>query len=119
MKSNRIFGGVLLATLSVGAVLALPLSSHAAPRAGAAFQDDSSTVASAVTQKLDKKQFRDVKVTVDNGIATLTGTVDLAVYKSDAAKRAQKVKGVTAVRDQIQVGGPVVPDGQLTQKLLE
>ena len=35
MKNNRIFGGVLLATLGFGAVLALPLSSYAAPRTGA------------------------------------------------------------------------------------
>jgi len=119
MKNNRIFGGVLLATLGFGAVLALPLSSYAAPRTGAAVQDDSSAVASAVSQKLDKKQFRDVKVTVDNGIAALTGTVDLAVYKTDAARHAQKVRGVTAVRNLLEVSGPMVPDAQLKQKLLE
>jgi osmotically-inducible protein OsmY len=69
--------------------------------------------------KLNKKQFKDVKVSVENGIATLTGTVDLYEYKMDADKRVHKVKGVTAVRDDIQVAGPEVPDQQLQAKLTE
>jgi hyperosmotically inducible periplasmic protein len=70
--------------------------------------------------KLNKKQFKDIQVSVDaNGIATLTGTVDLYEYKTDAEKRVSKAKGVTAVRDQIQVGGPTVPDAELQSKLSE
>jgi osmotically-inducible protein OsmY len=81
--------------------------------------EDESSVTAAVTDKLNKKQFQGVKATVENGIATLTGTVDLYEYKADAAKRAQKVKGVAAVRNEIQVGGPTVSDDQLKAKLLE
>jgi len=82
-------------------------------------QEDENSVAAAVTSKLNKKQFQNVKATVQNGIATLTGTVDLYEYKADAGKRAQKVKGVAAVRNQIEVGGPTVPDDQLKAKLVE
>jgi len=61
-----------------------------------------------------------VKASVDsNGIATLTGSVDLYEYKMDAGKRAQKVKGVTGVRNEIQVAGPSMPDSELQQKLVE
>jgi osmotically-inducible protein OsmY len=69
--------------------------------------------------KLNKSQFKDVKVTVDNGIATLTGNVNLYEYKKDAANRIRKAKGVTAVRNDIQVNGPSVPDDQLKAKLAE
>jgi hyperosmotically inducible protein len=117
MIPTRITGSATLAGLVVGALLSLPHSSFAAPRInGAATMEDESSTAAA---KLDKKQFKDVKVTVENGIATLTGTVDLYEYKADAGKRVQKVKGIAGVRNQIQVAGPTVSDDQLKSKLLE
>ena len=54
-----------------------------------------------------------MKVTVQNGIATLSGTVDLYEYKVDADKRVHKVKGVEAVRNEIEVAGPSVSDQEL------
>ena len=118
MIPTRITGSATLAGLVVGALLSLPQASFSAPRtSGAAvgMEDESS----AVTAKLDKKQFKDVKVSVENGIATLTGTVDLYEYKADADKRVHKAKGVTAVRNDIQVAGPTVPDNELKAKLAE
>ncbi len=74
----------------------------------------------AISQaRLDKKQFHNVKVSVDQGIATLTGTVDLYAYKADADKRVRKANGVTAVRNLIEVGGPTIPDEVLRDKLGE
>jgi osmotically-inducible protein OsmY len=69
--------------------------------------------------RLNKKQYRDVKVTVNNGTATLTGTVNLYVYKADAVKRVSKVNGIAAVHDLIEVAGPTVPDQVLQDKLQE
>src|SRR3569833_2186682 len=70
--------------------------------------------------KLTKSQFKDVKVQVDsNGIATLTGTVNLYEYKRDAANRVRKAKGVTAVRNDIQVTGASDSDEDLKKKLGE
>ncbi|HXS76714.1 MAG TPA: BON domain-containing protein [Terracidiphilus sp.] len=70
--------------------------------------------------KLNKSRFKDVKVSVDNsGIATLTGTVSLYEYKSDAANRVRKAKGVNAVRNEIQVAGPSTSDEDLKKKLGE
>jgi osmotically-inducible protein OsmY len=76
-------------------------------------------VATDAAARLNKKQYRNVKVTVDNGIATLSGTVDLFEYKADAEKSVRKAKGVTAVRNQIEVAGPTVSDQELQAKLVE
>ena len=129
MNPTRLTGRLTLAGVVVGALLGLPQASFAAPLGTAAFamapgslsgsMEDEGSAAAAVTAKLGKKQFQNVKVTVDNGVATLTGTVDLFEYKADAAKRAQKVKGITAVRNTIEVSGPSVSDDQLKAKLLE
>jgi hyperosmotically inducible protein len=75
-------------------------------------------VQNAVAQKLtSKKQFRDVKASVEDGIVTLTGTVDLYQRKLDAAKLARKIGHVQGVRNLVTVAGPDVPDAQLEQKL--
>jgi hyperosmotically inducible protein len=72
----------------------------------------------AVTQKLgSKSQFRDVKASVEDGIVTLTGTVDLYQRKLDAARLARKIGHVQGVRNLVTVAGPYVPDTQLEQKL--
>src|SRR3954451_9409370 len=84
---------------------------------GAASRYDNQ-VQTAVTHKLDaKKQFRDVKASVEDGIVTLTGSVDLYQRKLDAAKLARKAAHEQGVRSLITVGGPDVPDAQLEQKL--
>ena len=75
-------------------------------------------IQNTVAQKLAKKnQFRSVQATVEDGIVTLTGTVDLYQRKLDAAKLARKAGKVQGVRNLITVGGPDVPDAQLEQKL--
>ena len=71
-----------------------------------------------VTQKLaSKSQFRDVKASVEDGIVTLTGTVDLYQGKLDVAKLARKTANTQGVRNLVTVAGPNVPDAQLEQKL--
>ena len=72
-----------------------------------------------VTKALDKKQFRDVKAAVQNGVVTLTGTVDLYSAKEDADKKAHHRKNVKGVQNLIEVAGPVVEDQQLRNKLAE
>lgn len=87
------------------------------PCSSAADQQD---VAAQVRAKLDKSQYKNVEVNVDaNGIATLSGTVNLYEYKADADRTVHKVKGVTAVRNDIEVAGPTVPDSQLQKTLGE
>jgi len=121
MIPTRIAGKISLAGFVVGALLSLPQVSLAIPLAegAAARMEDESSVTAAVTAKLDKKQFQNVKATVENGVAVLSGSVDLYEYKADAEKRIHKMKGVSAVRNEIQVAGPTVPDQELKSKLLE
>src|ERR1700693_4094162 len=72
----------------------------------------------AVSQKIhEAKQLQSVSSSVEDGIVTLTGTVNLYQDKLDAAKKAKKIDHVTGVRNDIAVAGQTVPDGQLQQKL--
>ena len=111
----------LLAVTLAGALLSLPqISLAAASGSGATAQAQADNpAASDAAARLNKKQYKNVTVNVDNGIATLSGTVDLFEYKADAEKSMHKAKGVTAVRNLIEVGGPAVSDAELTAKLGE
>ena len=108
---------VAAVALTLG-VIAIPQSAFSAPAAGLGIGQDAGNEAQG---KLSKSQFKDVKVSVENGIATLTGTVSLYEYKKDAANRVRKAKGVTAVRNEIEVSGDKanVSDSELKSKLVE
>ena len=72
----------------------------------------------AVSRKIhDAEQLQSLSSSVEDGIVTLTGTVNLYQDKLDAAKKAKKIAKVTGVRDDIVVAGEAVPDSQLQQKL--
>jgi hyperosmotically inducible protein len=72
-----------------------------------------------VMKSLDNKRFKDVKASVQNGVVTLTGTVDLYSAKVDADNKAHHRKNVKGVENQIQVVGPPVEDVTLRDKLAE
>lgn len=102
-------GGTILA-LAMLSAMTFAQTSPAARYDGA--------IETTVTEKLaTKNQFKNVKSTVEDGIVTLTGSVDLYQRKLDAAKTARKIKDVQGVRNLIEVAGPNIPDGQLEQKL--
>ena len=68
----------------------------------------------AVNRKLeDSKQLQKVNSSVEDGIVTLAGTVDLYQDKLDAAKKAKKTANVNGVRNDITVAGENVPDSKL------
>jgi len=101
-----------------GSLLAIGLlsASLVAQTSAAARYDNQ--IQTAVTHKLAaKRQFSDVKASVEDGIVTLNGTVDLYQRKLDAAKLARKTSDVQGVRNLITVAGPNVPDAQLADKL--
>src|SRR5271165_6370037 len=102
----------------LGAMLAVGLLSATLMADSAAASRYDNQIQTTVTQKLTaKSQFRDVKASVEDGIVTLTGSVDLYQKKLDAAKLARKIANAQGVRDLITVAGPNVPDAQLEQKL--
>jgi len=72
----------------------------------------------AVSQKIhDAKQLQRVNSSVEDGIVTLTGTVNLYQDKLDAMNKVKKLANVTGVRNDITVAGETIPDAQLQQKL--
>jgi osmotically-inducible protein OsmY len=91
----------------------------AQPTASGAATQAANTQESDAAACLDKTHLRDVKVSVDQGVATLTGSVELYGYKADAGKRVRKAKGITSVRNLIEVAGPAIADQQLQDKLRE
>jgi len=112
MKGKMNFKTLAGSLLAVGL-----LSTTLLADTGAAARYDSQ-VQTAVTKKLaSKNQFNNVKANVEDGIVTLTGTVDLYQRKLDAGKLAKKIPNAQGVRNLIAVAGPNVSDEQLEQKL--
>ncbi len=103
---------------TAGSLLAVGLLSATLAAQTPAVARYDNQIQATVTHKLAAKpQFGDVKSAVEDGIVTLTGTVDLYQRKLAAAKVARKTASVQGVRNLITVAGPNVPDEQLEQKL--
>ena len=93
----------------LAAVLAIP----------AAFAQNDSDTQAAAQKALSSSRFKNVQVSVQNGMATLSGTVDLYATKMSADQKVRHVKGINAVRDDIQISGTgnEMSDQQLQEKL--
>jgi hyperosmotically inducible protein len=113
MASNKTnFLKVACAALAVGM-----LGGTLMAETGAASRYDNQIQAKAMQKLSAKKEFSKVKANVQDGIVTLTGTVDLYQGKLDAAKLSRKAGPTQGVRNLLDVAGPNVPDAQLEQKL--
>jgi hyperosmotically inducible protein len=76
-----------------------------------------SDIQARVTQQLTKKQdFRNLQASTEDGIVTLSGSVDLYRQKLDAAKKVRKLDKVQGVRNLIAVSSSA-PDAELEAKL--
>jgi osmotically-inducible protein OsmY len=76
-----------------------------------------SDIQARVTQQLTKKQdFRNLQASTEDGIVTLSGSVDLYQQKLDAAKKVRKLDQVQGVRNLIAVSSSA-PDAELEAKL--
>jgi osmotically-inducible protein OsmY len=71
---------------------------------------------SNVSRLTTKKELRNVQASVEDGIVTLTGNVDLYQQKLDATKKVHKLANVQGIRNQIAVNGNV-SDAQLVTAL--
>jgi osmotically-inducible protein OsmY len=84
----------------------------------AAFAQNDSDIQTSVQKALSGSRFKGIQASVQNGVVDLTGSVDVVATKVSADQKAHHVKGVTAVRNDIQVnGGGEVSDQQLQAKL--
>src|ERR1700757_3047798 len=94
-----------------GSLLALGLLSATLVAGNSPASRYDNQIQNTVTQKLEsKRQYSNVKATAEDGIVTLTGTVDLYQRKLDAGKLARKTSNSQGVRNLITVAGPNVPD---------
>ena len=57
----------------------------------------------AVKKAFDAQDFKDVTVTVKNGVVRLTGSVPTGTRRLDAAVLARSIQGVRAVQDDLRV----------------
>lgn len=105
-----------LAVALAVAGLVMPAAAIAGPR-----QNDGRTdpqIQAAVQAELQKKdKLRGVSAAVEDGIVTLSGSVDLYIDKMNAEKRARKTRNVDGVRNHIQVTGKQVTDAELAETL--
>ena len=98
-------------------ILALGVTAFAAGSSNSATRYDDSIQAQVSKQLSEKKEFQQVQSTVEDGIVTLNGNVDLYQQKLDATKKLHKLANVQGVRNLIEVAGPNVPDEQLAAQL--
>jgi hyperosmotically inducible periplasmic protein len=101
----------LTSFLAVGVLSA----SLAAQTSNARYDTDIQT---RVTQQLAKqKNLRGVQATTEDGIVTLSGSVDLYQQKLDAAKKVRKLDRVQGVRNLVAVSSSA-PDAEVQAKLV-
>lgn len=92
------------------------LSASLMAQTSSAARYDGDIQARVAQQLAEKKEFRNLNAATEDGIVTLTGTVDLYQQKLDAAKKVRKMDKVAGVRNLIAVG-TTVPDAVLTAQL--
>lgn len=78
-----------------------------------------SAIQAAVEKSLSGSKFKSVHVSVQNGVVTLSGSVDIYDVKLQADRKAHRVKGAKAIENDIEVGGPTVPDAELQEHLVK
>lgn len=121
MQSNAVVSRLLIAICCVGmaGVGTTALMGPSACVFAAESGGSDAQLTGAVKEQLKGKNFQDVTVRVQGGAATLSGQVSLYTYKLQAVKKARKTHGIHAVRDNIAVGGPTIPDNVLQRSLLK
>jgi len=99
-------------------LLALALPVSAQQKSGGRYDQQIKAKASEELGKRDK--FKEVTATVEDGIVTLSGNVELFIDKVNAEKRVRKIQNVDGVRNRIQVASSVhdeILHDQLSNKL--
>ncbi|WP_263368376.1 BON domain-containing protein [Edaphobacter bradus] len=113
------FGAAVLLCVACGFMLTGVPDKAALAQAGAAVSGKDAEIQADVMKALDNKRFSNVKVSVQGGVVTLSGTVNLYADKVDADHKTHHRKDVRGVQNLIEVGGPTVEDVTLRDKLAE
>ena len=105
-----------IAMLMLLVALALPVSAQ--QKGEGRYDQQIQAKASEELGKRDK--FKEISATVEDGIVTLSGNVELYIDKVNAEKRVRKIQNVDGVRNRIQIASSVHDDilrEQLSNKL--
>jgi osmotically-inducible protein OsmY len=105
---------VLLFGTAPGGVAQMPAP---APTVTAGTGGNDAQIQVDVNKALNNKRFKNVTSSVQDGVVTLRGTVDVYSAKQDAGKRAHGRKNVKSVENLIEVAGPTVEDATLRDRL--
>src|SRR6202790_533104 len=104
-------------------VIAVILAGLALPAMGQVRNEQKQNTQDQQVQKIataelqEKEKFRGVSASVEDGIVTLYGTVELFIDKENAEKRVRKAKNVDGVRNHIRIAGKQVSDAELRETL--
>jgi len=110
---------VSLAGLTIGLLQVSMQARYTQAQAAAVMSGQDAEIQADVAKALDNKKFKNVKVSSENGIVTLTGTVELYADKMDADRKVHHRKNVKGVQNLIEVDGATVEDVTLRDKLAE
>jgi hyperosmotically inducible protein len=110
MKIKKVAVAVILAFLTL-----LPTGQAKAQQGENRYDQQIQRLAGEELQKNQK--FSGVSVSSDDGILSLSGTVNLFIDKVNAEKRVRRIKNVDGVRNHIQVAGKQVSDAELRENL--
>ncbi|HVO80779.1 MAG TPA: BON domain-containing protein [Terriglobales bacterium] len=92
------------------------LSATLVAQTGGAARYDRDIQSRVAQQFASKAEFRNLQAGVEDGIVTLTGSVNLYQQKLDAAKKVRKMDKVQGVRNLIEVSS-TAPDARLAAQL--
>jgi osmotically-inducible protein OsmY len=113
------FTSALVLALTIGTPVFVSSPAFGYSAGQEAIRQQDSQIQVDLKAALSAERFRDVSVSVKNGVVDLSGTVELCAYKEEAEKKAQQNRNTAAVRNEIKIAGPRVPDEELQRKLVE
>lgn len=118
MFHKGLTAALLAAVLSFGASASVTQGTQGTTQTSGAGRYDSD-ITKDIQDKLKKDRFKDVKASVNDGMVTLTGTVELYAHKHQAEDRVKDVDHVQGVSNRIEVRGKQVSDAELQEKLAD
>jgi osmotically-inducible protein OsmY len=83
----------------------------------ALFGQSDEAIQASVRKALSAYSIKSIHPSVEKGVVTLTGSVNLCSTRIFADQLASRIRGVQSIRDGVQVLGPVVPDEKLTTQI--
>jgi osmotically-inducible protein OsmY len=113
-KARYVFTLALAVGLALGSQVITPRASYAA---GQNAQTDNNIQAQLQN---DLKKYKNIQISVKNGVVDLEGSVNDFATKEEIDKKAHRTKNVVAVRNNLKIAGAgELSDAQLQQKIVQ